>query len=114
MHEASIALSIIDIIVGRCRSEGFQTIDEVTVRIGRAAGIMPDALSFTFDVAKEDTPARGARLIIDSVPVGGACKSCNRDFVVDDTYVLECPLCGSSSFQITQGNEMEITDMEVH
>jgi hydrogenase nickel incorporation protein HypA/HybF len=86
----------------------------VRIKIGRAAGIMPEALAFTFDVAKADTLARDARLVIDSIPLGGFCSGCERDFEVEDAYVLNCPRCGSSSFTIARGNEMEIVEMEVH
>ena len=113
MHEASIALGILDIIVKKCQAEGYRSIESVRVRIGRAAGIMPEALLFTFDVAKSDTPAQGAKLIVDLVPLGGFCNGCKRDFEVDTTYVLSCPRCGSSTFQIQKGYEMDIVDMEV-
>ena len=114
MHEASIALGILDIIVEKCHAEGYRSIESVKLKIGRAAGIMPEALLFTFDVAKSDTPARDAQLVIDLVPLGGFCNGCKRDLEVEDTYVLNCPWCGSPTFQIQKGYEMEIVDMEVH
>ncbi len=113
MHEASIALSILDIINEKCRAEGYSAVESVRLRIGRAAGIMPEALVFTFDIAKEDTPARGANLTIDLIPLGGSCKECGREFEVEDAYVLNCPLCGTSSFKIDKGYEMEIVEMDV-
>ena len=91
MHEASIALGILDIVINRCHAEGYRSIDSVTLRIGRAAGIMPEALLFTFDVAKSDSPAGDAKLLIDLVPLGGHCSGCEDDFEVEGTYVLNCP-----------------------
>jgi Zn finger protein HypA/HybF involved in hydrogenase expression len=29
-------------------------------------------------------------------------------------YVFACPLCGSTSFEITSGREMEIVDIEIN
>ncbi len=113
MHEASIALSILDIVGERCRAEGYSVVESVRVKIGRAAGIMPEALVFTFDAAKEDTPAREAKLVIDLVPLGGSCRSCGKDFEVEDAYVLECPLCGSTDFKVDKGYEMEIVEIDV-
>lgn len=113
MHEASIALSILDIASERCSAEGYSVIESVRVRIGRAAGIMPEALAFTFDAAKEDTPARDSKLTIDIVPVGGFCRDCEREFEVEDAYVLNCPLCGSTAFKIEKGYEMEIVEIDV-
>jgi hydrogenase nickel incorporation protein HypA/HybF len=113
MHEASIALSILDIIAERCNAEGYSVVESVRLRIGRAAGIMPEALVFSFDVAKLDTPARDAELLIDIVPLGGFCIECGGNFEVEDSYVLNCPLCGSTGFKIERGYEMEIIEMEV-
>src|SRR6266542_1101813 len=113
MHEASVALGILDIITDKCGAEGYTVIESVRLKIGRAAGIMPEALVFTFDVAKNETPAKDAQLLIDIVPLGGFCKDCKSDFEVEETYVLNCPLCGSSSFKIEKGYEMEIVEIDV-
>ncbi|HET6515172.1 MAG TPA: hydrogenase maturation nickel metallochaperone HypA [Thermodesulfovibrionales bacterium] len=114
MHEASIALSILDIIAGKCSAEGYRSVEAVRLRIGRAAGIMPEALLFTFDAAKCDTLARDAKLVIDIIPLGGFCIGCEREFEVEEAYVLNCPLCGSGAFRIEKGYEMEIVEMEVN
>lgn len=114
MHEASLALGILDVIINKSHAEGYTVIESVRIKIGRAAGIMPDALQFTFDIAKSDTPARDAKLTIDVIPLGGFCNGCQHNFEVEDTYVLSCPLCGSSHFTLQKGYEMEIVDMEVH
>lgn len=114
MHEASVALSILELIISRCMDEGYKSIESVKLRIGRASGIMPEALIFGFDAGKADTIAHNARLFIDIVPLGGFCSSCCSNFEVDDAYVLRCPLCDSLSFRIDRGYEMEIVDMEVN
>lgn len=115
MHEASIAMSILDTVLGQCRRAGYGAIDSVRVQIGAAAGILPDALMFAFDVAKQETIAADAVLIIDHVPVGGICHGCGKKFEVNNNggFVFECPLCASRSIEINQGHEMRIVDMEV-
>ena len=115
MHETALALSILDIIVEKCVEAGGRTIDSVKVRIGKAAGVLPDALQFAFDAAKATTVAEKAELLIESVPVGGVCHDCKREFSVNDVqYVFSCPHCDSKSFEITSGREMEIVDMEIN
>ena len=114
MHEASIALSILDIVAEKCREQGCRAVDSITVQIGKAAGIMPDSLMFAFDAAKENTPAKNAKLVVQTVPVGGTCNACRKEFEAnDDPYVFACPLCGSQSFEITSGREMDIVEMEM-
>ena len=114
MHEASIALSILDIVQSKCREEGGHSVDSIRVRIGKAAGVLPDSLIFAFDAAKDNTVAKNAQLIVEAVPVGGVCNECKKEFTVADVqYVFACPLCGSKSFEITSGREMDIVDMEI-
>ena len=113
MHEVSIALDLLDIVTKQCRESGYSKIDSVNLRIGRASGIMPDALVFSFDAIKKDSVAEDAALKIEEVPVSGICSECNEKFTVDEEYVLSCPLCKSVSFKITAGREMDIIDMEV-
>lgn len=114
MHESALALSILDIIIAKCNEVRGSRIDSVRVRIGKAAGVMPDALLFAFDTVKTTTPAEKAELVIEPVPVGGVCNECKKKFVSVAEYVFSCPLCGSKSFEITSGREMEIVDMEVN
>jgi hydrogenase nickel incorporation protein HypA/HybF len=113
MHEVSIAGGLIGIISEQCRKSGYRRIESVNIKIGRASGIMPDALIFAFDAMKGDSIATGAILNIEEVPVGGHCRDCNSDFTVEEEYVLSCPRCGGLSFHVTSGREMDIVDMEV-
>jgi hydrogenase nickel incorporation protein HypA/HybF len=113
MHEASIALSLLETVSGHCAKSGYAKIDSVNVKIGRASGIMPDALIFAFDALKAGSPAGEAVLNIEEIPVSGHCDGCSSVFSVEEDYVLSCPLCGGSQFRITSGRELDIIDMEV-
>ncbi len=114
MHEASIALSILDIVSTKCKEQGCSSVDSITVQIGKAAGIMAESLQFAFDAAKDNTPAKNAKLIVETVPVAGKCNDCKKEFTAGDSqYVFSCPLCGSQSFEITGGREMDIVEMEM-
>lgn len=114
MHEVSLALSLLNIVEEKCREGGYHSVESVKVRIGKASGILPEAFAFVLEVAKKDTIARDAKFIIDVVPLGGFCSGCARQFETEETYIFECPLCGSNSFQIHKGWEMEIVEMEVN
>jgi len=115
MHETALALSILDIVVEKCREAGGRVVDSVRLRIGKAAGVMPEALAFAFDAAKANTVADKAQLVIEPVAVGGTCSECKKPFSVNDAqFVFACPLCGSKFIEITSGREMEIVDMEIN
>ena len=113
MHEASIALSIINIAEEHCKKAGFSKIQSIGVKIGSASGVLPSALLFAFDVAKDGSRANDASLVIEEVPLGGDCRSCKRGFTAEGPFVLECPLCGGSNFTISTGRELDLTDIEV-
>ncbi len=113
MHELSIAQNLLDIVSEQCIKSGHKKIDSVNLRIGRASGILPDALIFAFDAIKSDSIAQDAMLNIEEVPVTGSCSECRRSFSVQGEFVLNCPLCMGNSFQITSGRELDIIDMEV-
>lgn len=66
MHELSIAVSLVDSVCEELPRLGDQvTVRSIFVRVGRLSGIVPDALSFAFDVAAENSPIAGARLEIE-------------------------------------------------
>jgi hydrogenase nickel incorporation protein HypA/HybF len=115
MHESSLAINIIDIAQTQCRERGCKSVDSVTVRIGKASGVLPASLEFAFNAVKENTIADKAKLVFEIIPVGGTCKACNKEFESQDApYVLSCPHCGSSEFEITKGREMEIVSLEIN
>lgn len=113
MHEVSIALNLLEIITAQCTKEGYTRIDAVRIKIGRASGIMPDALAFAFEATKADTIAHSALLEIEEVPLTGSCQDCGAVFTTEAEYVLACPVCSGQSFVMTAGRELDIIDMEV-
>jgi hydrogenase nickel incorporation protein HypA/HybF len=114
MHEASIILNVLDIAFENCQKEGYDTVDSITLKVGKASGVMLDALYFAFESAKYDTLASAAVLEIIEVPVGGRCDACESDFTVEEKFVFACPLCGSTdNFTVTSGRELDIVELEV-
>ncbi len=114
MHEASIAISLIKTVSDLCQQEGYNSIESVRLKVGKAAGILPDALLFAFDVTKAGTLASQAELIIEYVLLGGFCRECGSQFESEERYIFSCPDCKSSTIKITRGDELQIIDMEVN
>jgi hydrogenase nickel incorporation protein HypA/HybF len=113
MHEVGIAQSLLDIAIDNCEKQGYKGIESIKVKIGKAAGIMPDSLLFSFEAMKVGTIAEKALLIIDEIPISGYCNTCCSNFTVDDVYVIACPKCGHLSFRIDTGRELNVDEMEV-
>ncbi|MGQ9570505.1 MAG: hydrogenase maturation nickel metallochaperone HypA/HybF [Thermodesulfovibrionales bacterium] len=113
MHELSIAQSLLDIAVKNCKNNGYKRKETKQVNIGRAAGILPDALLFAFDAVKIGTIADKAILNIEEVPVSGYCENCKKNFTVDEAFIISCPECGNFSLRIETGRELHINEMDV-
>lgn len=113
MHEASIALSVIEIAEKQCNDAGFGKVTGISLRIGKGSGVLPDALMMAFDIVKLDTIASGASLEIESIPLGGCCNDCGGDFNTEDQFILACPNCHGRNFALKRGRELDIIAIEV-
>ena len=113
MHEVSIAQGMLEIAIANCKKQGYTRIDSIKVKVGRASGVVPESLQFAFEALKTGTMAEKAALTIDEIPVSGFCKKCNKKFAVEEAYVISCPMCGGTSFQVETGRELNIDEMEV-
>jgi hydrogenase nickel incorporation protein HypA/HybF len=112
MHEMSIAQSLIDIIRQEMIKHNATALKNVRLNIGQLTAIVPDSLSFCFDVITSGTEMEGAKLIMDIIPLQGKCNSCGETFQIQD-YVFECPHCNSAAIETISGQELSIVEMEV-
>jgi hydrogenase nickel incorporation protein HypA/HybF len=113
MHELAIAESIADVVAKRASEHRASHVTSVRLRIGEASGIVPDSLTFCFEmVASLDPVLAGARLVVDSMPHRAYCPGCDREFAVRD-FIAQCPACGEWSHQIISGTELQVLDMEI-
>lgn len=113
MHEVSIAMSLVESVCERAEAEGADKINTVHVRIGAMAGVVRDSLLFAWDLATEGTPAAGAKLAIEHVPLEVFCTLCDATRVIEGPAILECPRCGALTPTIVRGRELQLISMEV-
>ncbi|HZZ65622.1 MAG TPA: hydrogenase maturation nickel metallochaperone HypA [Candidatus Baltobacteraceae bacterium] len=113
MHEASIALSIVDEVSQRLAAEPIERVTAVYVNIGKLTGVVPDALQFAWDLATDGTPAAGARLVIEEIPLSIWCDPCAQRRTISSYPLPVCPDCGTPSAKILAGRELFITRAEV-
>ena len=111
MHEIAIVESIIDIISTEMKKHNMTRVETIKLRIGEMSHVMPDALTFSFDVSSKGTSLEGAKLIIETVPTKGRCKGCGTEFTIKDTFDI-CPECNGISYEIISGKELEIAEFD--
>lgn len=51
MHEMSIALAVVEQVESADRPTGATTVNSVRLQVGELAGVVPDALAFSFELA---------------------------------------------------------------
>ena len=112
MHELSIATAIIERADELARADGTDAVSAVTVRVGELAGVVPDALSFAFEVARDGTALATARLVVEPVPAQAYCGACAEEFAVGMPPFFWCPHCDRPSTDLRSGRELEITGIE--
>lgn len=112
MHELSIAMSIVDAATDEAQKRGV-TVNAVHLRLGALSGVVKDALLFSYEVACQDTPLQGSRLIVEDIPVAVFCPRCKEKRVLVSMQSFSCPECGTPSGEVLQGKELEVFALEV-
>lgn len=114
MHEVAIARDILDLAEETARREGARVIRTVALRVGAMSGVVPEALTFAFEVAKAGTLAADASLKVEWVPLACYCRACNLEFEVDDPHgIALCPRCRQPSAEVRRGRELAVRYLEV-
>ena len=108
MHELEVTRAVVAAVVDKAGDARVRT---VRLRIGRDAGVVPDAVRFCFDAVAEGTPVAGARLVIDESRGVAECQACGADFDVDD-LLFGCD-CGSLDVHVAGADELVVTGVEV-
>lgn len=113
MHELSVALSLLDEIGAAAAREGATRVASVRLRVGRLSGIACDALRFSWELARAETVAADAALIIDEIPIALWCAACDCERAPLEGAGLTCSACGALAPSIVRGRELELVAMEV-
>jgi hydrogenase nickel incorporation protein HypA/HybF len=112
MHELSIALSLLDLAREEADRHGGR-VCALHLRVGALAGVVPDALQASFEMASAETPLAGTRLLIEEVPVVVFCAECRAERQLDSVQSFCCPRCGTPTAQVERGRELELVALEI-
>ena len=112
MHELSIATAIVEQAGEVARAHHATAVSAVTVRVGELSGVVPDALTFAFDVARDGTALATADLVDEAVPALAHCGPCGEEFTVGVPPFFWCPRCDRPAQGLSSGRELEITGIE--
>jgi hydrogenase nickel incorporation protein HypA/HybF len=113
MHELSIALSMVEMAADEAARHGGAQVHAVHLKLGPLAGVVKDALLFSYDLACEGTSLEGSRLIIEEVPVIVYCSTCGIRTELSSIQRFCCATCGSPTPDVLQGRELEVVALEI-
>jgi len=112
MHEVSIMAEAVRMAVESAQAAGARSITGLRLRVGKLSGAVPEAMSFAWDVVRQDTLAAQATLTIESVVAACWCATCQAEFECKD-FFSECPRCHEPSGDLRRGRELEIASVEL-
>jgi hydrogenase nickel incorporation protein HypA/HybF len=112
MHELSIAMSIVEMAQDEALQRGVQ-VNAVHLKLGALSGVVKAALLSSYEMACDDTPLRGSRLVIEDVPVVIFCPQCKVQRQLSSVQLFCCGECGTPSAEIVQGKELEVVALEI-
>jgi hydrogenase nickel incorporation protein HypA/HybF len=112
MHELTIVDSLVAAAVDEAQRRGAKRIVQINCRIGRLRQVNQQLLREVFEIARLGSAASAAVL---DVTYGGTrltCRDCAHCVDLDD-WRFDCPRCGSSNVELSGGDEIELTSLEL-
>jgi hydrogenase nickel incorporation protein HypA/HybF len=91
---------------------GGRPIRVVTVHVGKLRQVVPDSLSFYFDIVARGTLCEGARLDLEIIPALLRCESCQNEWE-PDFPTFRCPFCVNGKVKVLSGEEFLVDSIEV-
>lgn len=110
MHELSLSSAIQ--ATAEKHAKG-RPIKVVTVHVGKLRQVVPDSLSFYFDIVARGTSCEGAELILEIIPALLRCESCEHEWE-PDFPTFRCPVCvNGGKVVVLSGEEFQVDSIEV-
>jgi len=109
VHELSIGSAVLDTAVKHAAG---RRVTLVSVRLGHLRQVVPDSLTFYFDLLARDTVCAGAELECEVVPARLRCEPCEHEWDVT-APAFRCPRCDGARVVVVSGEELEVSSIEV-
>jgi hydrogenase nickel incorporation protein HypA/HybF len=114
VHEFAICSALIPIITAEMKkfAPAAPRLKKVRLVAGALRQIVPEAISFAFEVLTKDTPLEGAVLEMTAAPIVIRCRACNwRGEIEDLTFV--CKACSSTEVDLEGGQELQVESLVI-
>ncbi|MBO5247037.1 MAG: hydrogenase maturation nickel metallochaperone HypA [Eubacterium sp.] len=114
MHELSVTTNILNLALEKLKEQELTQIHSISLKIGVMQGYEKQWMQHFFERLSKGTPAEGARLEVEIVPITFRCRDCGCEFAFDahGTDDCSCPGCHGISYEMISGKEFSIEQME--
>jgi hydrogenase nickel incorporation protein HypA/HybF len=113
MHELSIAISLVETAEEELEKLGAVQVLAIHLELGQLSGVVRDALEFSYEIACQNTPLAGSRLLIQELPVLVDCPACKEPREIVSLQDFRCSVCGASGGKVLQGRELRVAALEI-
>lgn len=111
MHEFALVKGLLEAVLQEAQRNNISRIYSIKLVIGEMTAALPDALKFSFEALSKDTPAEGADLEIENIPLHLKCLDCCTVFNPRGAKFV-CEKCQSRKTEITRGRELYVEYFE--
>lgn len=108
MHELALMQSLVETVREKV---GDARVTALRLEVGQLTCVVPEALSFCFDVCASGTTLEGAAIEILPIEGRGRCRACRRELRVE-LVGAACP-CGGLDVELLAGDELRLKEVEV-
>jgi len=112
MHEGSLTEDLFEHVLIHAREAHAKRVTSVKVTIGALSDATAESIQFYFSQLAPDTIVEGAALVFEAAPGAAKCPDCGKEFEIDEIYAA-CPACGKFPVQVTGGNGIFLSSLEV-
>lgn len=112
MHELSVTKGIIKLCIEEGEKHKVKKINKINIKVGELTGLVPNCISYYFNIAAKGTIAEEAEIVIEKVPVSIQCETCSFEGKLGKNQYY-CPKCNGSKYKIIKGREFYLDTMEV-
>jgi hydrogenase nickel incorporation protein HypA/HybF len=112
VHELAVCQGMLRQVMDIVRQEQARIVTRILVRIGPLSGVEPQLLAQAFPIASAGTPAAGAVLELESLPVRVRCEQCGAESDTSPNRLL-CGTCGDYHTRLLSGDELLLVRVEL-
>jgi len=110
VHELSLCQAIAGVVNEHAKGRSVQV---VRVRVGALRQVVPDTLTFCWNIVRDQADLADAALELEVVPGVVDCRQCGQRHELTSRWSILCPSCNSCDVAVVGGEEFLVTSLEV-